>query len=245
MSAEERFSELHRVAQAAGRLVAAQHAGYVTAEDMTQEAILWLLEHPERVDNHTLPSGELHFKQLVGEVVTRRLSKVAQRERDESAGGSPEDRYAYSVRVVELVLPAVFEEQAPKAISYGQVYSTSDPAESGNFNALVIDVRTAIAAVCSSEDRKVLFTRALGGWTWAKFGDVLELSGETYRQRYWDALRRIVAYLNDGLVLDHSLDADVLEVALEDVPTSPYLAGDPDEDDWRTIGRDPYKEPDL
>lgn len=246
MSAEQDFSELYRVAQSAGRIVASQFSGVVTAEDMAQEAVLWLLEHPARVNHATLPDGSLAFKRLVNEVVTRRLIPLARKERAEVLGQDPEDRYTYAVRVIELVLPSVFEAHLPRAVAYSQEPGAgTDPAEGGNFTAMVLDVRRAIESVCDGEDRRVLFTRAIGGWTWAKFGEVYTRSGEHYRGRYHDALRRIATFLNDGVVLDDSTDAGSLEASLAQEPELPPLDGDPDEDEWRVAGKDHYREPEL
>lgn len=244
-SAEQDFSELYRVAQSAGRIVAAQFPGIVSADDMAQEAVLWLLEHPQRVEWRRLPTGQVHFKALVNEVITRRLIPLARRERAEVMGSDPADRYTYAVRMVELVLPSVFEEHLPQAVAYGQTYSATDPAERGNFTAMVLDIRRAIDKVCSAEDRKVLFTRAVGGWTWDRFGTVYSRSSEFYRVTYHSALRRIAQYLNDGVVLDDSEDAQLLATALEAEPIIPPLEGDPDEDDWHVAGKDPYRDVDI
>ena len=202
MTAEQNFAELYRVARAAGAGVAAQHAGFVTADDMTQEAVLWLLEHPRRVAHHRLPTGELHFNLLVAEVVSRHLSPLAQLERAEVTGGSLEDRYTYSVKVVELVLPAVFDPNfEPPLVPDGQPRAANDPSEGNNWRALVLDVTRAVSKVCSVEDKRVLFTRSVGGWTWARFGEAYTQSGESFRRRYKDALQRVAAHLNDGVVV--------------------------------------------
>lgn len=244
MSPEETWAELYKVAQYAGHIIAGKYSGVVDAEDMTQEGMLWLLEHPRRVEHYRLPDGTLHVRQLASEVITRHLAGVAHRERAEVLGVADEDRYAYSIKMVEVVLPHIFESVVPKSVEYGQGRGSTDPAERGNFQALVMDVRAAFDAVCSAEDRRILFTRAVGGWTWDRFGEVYERSGEYHRLRYHDALRRMAEYLSNGVVVESDPEADALLASLHAEPVAPALSGDEEEDDWRTAGRDPYKEPD-
>lgn len=243
MSAEEQFTQLWDIARAAARQVAPSHAGFTTEEDLAQEGILWLLEHPERVENATLPDGTLYHNRLVAEV-SRHLIKLARRERERAGQFSP-DRFAYSVQMVELVLPAVFDSnyRPPQLDAKGQPRGKSDPAALTNWQVLVADVRRAVEAVCDKTDRRILFARSVGGWTWAKFGEHYEHSGEWHRQRFHEAVRRMSEYLSDGVVVESDLESAAVAEALDDPALAPYLDGDPTEDDWHLIGKDPYREP--
>lgn len=245
---EQQFAQLYRVARSAARSVAASAPGVVDVEDLTQDGLLWLLEHPQRVEHATLPDGSLYFTRIVGEVA-RHLSGLIRNELALAGRLDPSDRYAYSVKVIDLVLPYVMDPVGsmapPVQVETGMPRSQSDPAESGNWHAMVMDLKTAVEKVCSLEDKRVLFTRAVGGWTWQHFGEVLPMSGETYRLRYWDAIKRIAIYLNDGVVLEDGPDDEAVEEALNPTPVAQRSGTDPDEDTWKVAGRDRYVEPEC
>lgn len=245
-ASEERFSQLYEIAQKAARLVAPNHVGFTTEEDLAQDGILWLLEHPERVERAALPDGTLFVNRLVGEVA-RHLTRLARKERERAGQFVNVDRFAYSAMMVELVLPGVFDPhyRPPQEDAAGRPRAKTDPAALTNWQTLVADVRTAIEAVCDNVDKRILFARSVGGWPWAKFGENYEHSGEWHRRRYHSAVRRISEYLSDGVVVDEDDESLAVAEALEDTGTAPYLDGAPDEDDWHLVGRDPYREPDY
>lgn len=242
MSAEDHFTQMYAVAGSAARTVASTYNGFVTVEDLQQEGVLWLLEHPERVENHTLPDGTIHFTGLAFELISK-LVRTARREK-ERAGAVQVERYAYTVRMVELVLPGVFDPtyHPPQTIEGGMPRAATDPASLTNWQAMVADVRKAIDEVCSLLDKRILFTRSVGGWTWAQFGEVYEHSGEWFRLRYHEALYAIAAVLSDGVVMESDGEADAVADALDPTPTAPLCDGE-DEDEWHLIGKDPYREP--
>lgn len=241
MNAEDRFSELYRVAQFAARKV---RSDFADVDDLTQEAMLWLLEHPKRVDHALLPDGTLFTQRLASEVIEKSLIPYAQAQERQSSGVEPEVQYLYSARVVEIVLPAVFDRdyRPPFLEQSDRVTTTADPTTADNWTAMVVDVARAVAAVCSTADRQVLFSRSVGGWTWDRFAAVYTMSSETYRLRYHDALRRIVLFLNAGEVADSSEDGELLADAMAH-GVSPQRR--PMRTDWDVAGRDPYREPDI
>lgn len=242
MTAQTNFGQLYRVARGAAKALTPIAHGVVPQDDLVQEGVLWLYQHPERVEHATLPTGDLYYSQLVAEAA-RFLAGVVRAERQQAGVFDPEDRYAYSVRMVEIVLPSVFDRNyEPPRPPDGMPRGHGDPAEGGNWQAMALDVKRAVLEVCSDEDRRVLFARSVGGWTWAQFASTFSHSGEFYRQRYMAALRAVCAFLNDGVVLDTTEDAEALADALDPTPVAPALAGDPGEDSWHTIGKDPYRE---
>ena len=243
-TAEQQFTQLYDIARTAARQVAPAHQGFTTEDDLAQDGILWLLEHPERVGRATLPDGTLFFNRLVGEVA-KQLVRSARKERERAGQLVREDRFAYSVRMVEIVLPAVFDSnhRPPQLDTRGMPRAETDPAALTNWQVLVADVRRAVEAVCDAVDRRILFARSVGGWTWAKFGENYEHSGEWHRQRYHEALRRISAHLSDGVVLESDLETEAISEAMDDPELAPYLDGDSTEDEWHLIGKDPYREP--
>ena len=243
MTPEEQFAELFPIAKAAARAVYGGNQDYVDVDDLTQEAMLWLLEHPKRVEHAHLPNGGIYWPRIVAEVC-KVLNAYVGKERLEAQGYGPIEHYTYSAELVELVLPGAFDPTyRPRGHdSSDRVTTNSDPATGDNWSAYVADVKRAIDAVCSTEDRKVLFTRSVGGWTWAKFGSVYTASGESYRLRYHAAVDRICVFLSGGEVLEDSPDAGAVADALSTVP---HVVRAQAHTDWNVAGKDRYIEPDL
>lgn len=227
MNPEERFAQLHEIAQIAACAVNGVHYDYTDVEDLSQEGILWLLSPAgqKRVKSCSFPDGSIHRNQLIANVIERALMPLVKAERKHALGFEDPDP-AYSEKMVELVLPAVFDPhyELPKQV---QERVQTDPASGNNFAAYVTDVKRAVDTVCSLDDRRVLFTRSVGGWTWAHFAAVYsDRSDEWYRLHYKDALTRIVAFLNAGVVLVSSDDADALEAALSEPAIGRYKEQD-------------------
>lgn len=242
MTPEEQFAELYRIAHGAATAISTSNAGFVTFDDMRQDAMLWLLEHPSRVEHNRLPDGTLAYQRLVSEVC-RPLVTIAQRERREALGYDPGDDYKYSTRLIMLVLPAVFDPdyRPPGLDGSDKVATTSDPAAADNWTAFVADVKRGIDAVCSASDRQVLFTRSVGGWTWREFEERRKYGKDYYRDRFFDAIERICTFLNAGMALPDSPDAGALADALAGaVPPRRSVTTD-----WDAAGKDRYIEPDL
>ena len=243
MTPEEQFAELFPIAKAAARAVYGGNQDYVDEADLSQEAMVWLLEHPKRVEHAHLPDGGIYWPRIVSEVC-KALNAYVERERRATRGYDPIEHYKYSARLVELVLPGAFdpEYRPPGLDTSDRVTTTSDPAAGDNWTAFVADVKRGVEAVCSKRDRQVLFTRAVGGWTWTEFGQRLALSDESYRLRYHAAVDRICVFLNAGTTLPDSPDAGALADAF--AGTAPVVRAQA-HTDWDVAGRDRYVEPDL
>jgi len=243
MTPEEQFAELFPIAKAAARAVYSGNQDYVDMDDLTQEAMLWLLEHPKRVEHAHLPDGGIYWPRITSEVCAV-LNAYVGKERLEARGYEPFEHYKYNARLVELVLPGVFDPtyRPPGLDNSDRVTTNSDPAAGDNWATFVVDVRRAVKAVCSKQDRQVLFTRVVEGWTWAEFGERRPQSEISYRRRYHAAVDRICAFLSGGEVLEDSPDAGAVADALSTVP---HVLRAQARTDWDVAGKDHYVEPDL
>src|SRR5665647_3078528 len=95
MTPEEQFAELFPIAKAAARAVYGGNRDYVYVDDLIQEAMLWLLEHPKRVEHAHLPDGGIYWPRIVSEVC-KVLNAYVGKERLEAQGYEPFEHYAYS-----------------------------------------------------------------------------------------------------------------------------------------------------
>lgn len=183
--------ELLRAVRRAADHVHKSNREYTTLEDLTQEAHLWLLEHPGRVTHNTLPDGSVNQNRLTAELV-RHLIRVAETERTETLGLSPTppaEQVGYTRPWVELLLPAVFiPGWRPEGVE-----DAGDPGDS--WRVMVTDLSRAVAGLGQAE-RDLLFTRVVGGWSWRKFAEVGEGCRETWRCRYHRVVDKLVGVLN-------------------------------------------------
>ena len=92
MTPEEQFAELFPIAKAAARAVYGGNQDYVDVDDLTQEAMLWLLEHPKRVKHAHLPNGGIYWPRIVSEVC-KVLNAYVGKERLEAQGYEPFEHY--------------------------------------------------------------------------------------------------------------------------------------------------------
>lgn len=240
MNAEERFSLILSIAKRAARRMRSKS---VDLDDLTQEATLWLLEHPGRVDRCVLPDGNYYYPQIEAEVITGCLVPYVERESVFFYRRDTEADYRYTPKVVELALPGVFDSQYRPPFLQGddKVTTTKDPTTVDNWTCFVADVSRAMSVVCSERDKKLLFARSVLHWTFSDCAREWEMSEKTYGMQYRDALSAITTYLNSGIEALAENDGEILDDAVNGPPPTqradfPIL--------WTAAGRDPYREPD-
>lgn len=192
--------------------VANRYRHIVDKEDLMSEAWVWALSHPRMVreifrdvdeaDQRTLTSALRRF----GRKVEKVMEKVARAERAERTGYRPEDEYFYTIPLLETVLPALFITElrhVPPVVEKQEGKSNQDPAESGNWNVLILDVERAYnACELTLQERTALFLRYGVGLTEEKAGAEMHMSRYVLRDIAHGAMRRIAFKLN-GIVPDN------------------------------------------
>jgi hypothetical protein len=81
---------------------------YWMVEDLTQEGMAWLLEHPQRVRNATGPTGRVNGKNLRAEIRRHIIATGADRAPGETVGVTRTDP-PYSPGKVGILLPGVYD----------------------------------------------------------------------------------------------------------------------------------------
>jgi hypothetical protein len=113
-------------------------------EDLTQEGILWLLEHPGEIEAASDRDGKPYTSRLVGRI---RMHYV--RSGMDASGEDPFIDKRYTPEMVALAFPAVYDpEYAPfrERTEAGERFAKKDAAEGNNWLAIVADVSSAIDA---------------------------------------------------------------------------------------------------
>lgn len=134
-------------------------------EDLTQEGILWLLEHPGEVEAARDRSGKPYTSRLVGRIRMHYVQTGM-----DKAGEDPFIEQKYTPDMVALAFPAVYDpEYVPfrEKSEAGERFARKDPAEGNNWQAVVADVSSAVDA----------YGRVSEGIRWVWMHEVL---GESY-----------------------------------------------------------------
>lgn len=194
---DENFAGASSVSLSAARAVKRR---YPTADtdDLTQVGLMWCIEHPRK------------FREYVDNFEDRKLYKAlynymsnyARSERAKYHGYSLEDEVFYSKRMLKGdgrrpgLLHYVFDRsswESPPAPD-GAGRRTGDPAEGGNWLALMCDVDRAVQTL-SSDDRTLLTEHFLFEVTYEALGRRIGVS-KTTAAKYVD---RAVARVQDAL----------------------------------------------
>jgi RNA polymerase sigma factor (sigma-70 family) len=178
----------------AAREVARQFAGYVSLEDMQQEALLWALSNPRKVSEYIGDEDKKQGSRMLYASVRNRLRWVAVREKAARVGYSPADLAWYSVEQIEKeLLPCVFDPEKwaspPKDGEDLGVRSTADPAHGNGWMAMLADVADAMGKL-PYETRRMLelkfredwSQRAIAGWFGIAESSVSERLDRAYRK---------------------------------------------------------------
>jgi DNA-directed RNA polymerase specialized sigma24 family protein len=172
---------------------------YVQREDLVSEGWVWVLSHPGRME-HLAEDSEENPKRATYRL--RRDLRIAmqiyaRREKAHRVGYAPEDEYFYDRAILEMVLPGVLnDDPEPPELGPGDRRAGSDPAEGGNWLALVADVTSAWeGADLSADERKAALLRHRDGLDFDAVGAALGVSSSEAHRLYSRAERRIVEQL--------------------------------------------------
>jgi hypothetical protein len=165
-------------------------------DDLTQEGVLWLLEHPQRLSR---VEGEdvRNTSQVVAEI--RRHFVTTGVDRPPGAVEDPADGREYTPDMVALIFPAVYDpEYTPfrEQDEAAERFSERDPSEANTWLAMVADVSAALDAYGRKSDNvRYVFRHEILGETFEDIGVAEGVSRETARRRHADVL----AWMSDWL----------------------------------------------
>lgn len=186
------FDALYTVAQRAGRRIGGRNSEWVSVSDAVQEAMVWLIEHPERVERATT-NGVVNRPRIYAEVAWH-LVEWVNRERRQH-GYHPEDHQRYTAGMVEAILPFVWGPLSKPQSDGNGGGGSADPAVGGDWLALQLDVTRGLALLDKTQ-RAVLLMRFGQGEQWATVAATVGLTVEGARKRARRAVTTIVRFLN-------------------------------------------------
>ena len=160
------------IVAAVSRNLSRRFRGYITFEDVTQDAYLWLLERP-KLHVEWLDQGKDGEKYL-HKSLRRHCEREARRAKADRLGTKISDEYFYDVGRLADILPFIFNTEdwgeMPQQVETDRVSGTREPAEGGNWLASVVDVKAAYEAQ-PVEYRRVLMRYYHDEWSFQQIAE--------------------------------------------------------------------------
>jgi len=197
MSHDEFIASVEEYVRPAAASVARRYRAHVSYADLAQEGFIWALNHRGTIRSR-LEDGKRGQYRLIAQLAGH-MQKVARQEKASKAGYSPDDEVFYSQGLLEMALPAVWDESymlrppmEGERIVTGR--STADPAAGNDWLATTVDVRRAWEnADLTSQQRDAMALRYHPAFrlTVAAVADAMGTAKSTASDRLNGALRAL------------------------------------------------------
>lgn len=136
--------------------VGRRYRGYTDMADLRQEGWFWIQEHPNRVQDYLDSEEPGKAAWQLNRDLRSVMERYARADRAAYIGYDPEDEQFYGSGLIGLVLPSVVDGSAPKPEPGENTKRSGDPAESGEWEAMVADVRSALASLSERQHYAVV-----------------------------------------------------------------------------------------
>lgn len=184
--------------------------------DLSQEAWLWLYDHPARVERDADKPKTASWR--LTRDLGAHLGDICRREKAQALGYKPEDEYRYGKAMVALALPAAIAGTTePPTFVREEIAKRTDPSEGGNWMALLADMGMAWEHADLTEQQRELLTdyycREL---TQSEIADAIGSTQQAVGGRIRAATAKVVDYLGGPAAQD--LDEDWIDTRLRERP---------------------------
>jgi DNA-directed RNA polymerase specialized sigma24 family protein len=181
--------------------VARKYKGYAEESDIRQEcyafAAVKYTQHKELLDEPDTEKRKANERRI-GWQIKRVAERYARKEKAAKSGYQITDEAYYETTTIAKLLPFVISsivtgkplEQGQQMVDDGQPKKQSVPAESGNFLAILIDIKKAYEAL-EIEDREILSKRYFDNHTLEQMAQYLECAISTADRRIEKSLLKL------------------------------------------------------
>lgn len=183
------------------KVVGRRFKGYVDESDLRQECYLFAaskaVAHKELLDE---PNTEVRVanERRIGWQIKRVAERYARKEKATKVGFQVGDEAYYETTTIAQLLPFVISsiisgkplEQGQQLVDDGQPKKPSAPAESGNFLAILIDIKRGYLLL-DLEDREILSKRYFEEHTLEQMAQFLECAVSTADRRIEKTLGKL------------------------------------------------------
>lgn len=171
---------------------------HMQLDDLVQEGRIWALQHPGRMRGFLYDENPKRGWARMTRTFDAVMGKVARVEKAHREGYDPDDEYFYTLAILELCLPALWDEHlrrhgpAREDETGTRTTGRRDPSEGNSWVALVADVQSAWDAVdLSGRDRAMLRARFENGASFADLGRAFQVATSTAQQTVRRSLRKL------------------------------------------------------
>ena len=183
------------------RQVARRFKGYAEESDIRQEcyafAAIKYTQHKELLDEPDTEKRKANERRI-GWQIKRVAERYARKEKASKAGYELADEAYYETVSIAQLLPLIIAsivtgkplEQGQQLVDDGQPKRPSAPAESGNFLAILVDIKKAYLAL-EIDDKNILSKRYYEDHTLEQMAQYLECAISTADRRIEKALLRL------------------------------------------------------
>ena len=183
------------------KVVAKRFRGYVEESDLRQECYLFAAgKNNQFKDLLNEPDLEVRKQneRKVGWQIKRAAERYARKEKAAKLGYQVNDEAFYKGATISQLLPSIIGsvltgkplEQGQQLVDDGQPKKPSSPAESGNFLAVLIDIKRAYLLL-PLEDREILEKRYFAEHTLEQMAQYLECAISTADRRIEKSLGKL------------------------------------------------------
>lgn len=184
------------------KVVAKRYRGYVEESDLRQECYLFAAsKHNQFKDLLNEPDLEVRKQneRRIGWQIKRAAERYARKEKASKLGYQVNDEAFYKGATISQLLPSIIGsvltgkplEQGQQLVDDGQPKKPSSPAESGNFLAVLIDIKRAYLLL-SLEDKDLLERRYFHEHTLQQIAQYLECAVSTADRRVENAFNKLI-----------------------------------------------------
>lgn len=138
------LEEAETCIRVAASQVSRRYRGYLSFADLMQEGNIWVLKHPKTV-RERLDDGRRGSRRLTGQIA-KHLDRLGRHEKAASLQYSPDDEAFYSVAMIEMFLPVIWDESLltnPPVTEEVGGKSVADPSAGNNWLVGALDVKKA------------------------------------------------------------------------------------------------------
>ena len=187
------------------KVVAKRFRGYVEESDLRQECYLFAAgKNNQFKDLLNEPDLEVRKQneRKVGWQIKRAAERYARKEKASKLGYQVNDEAFYKGATISQLLPSIIGsvltgkplEQGQQLVDDGQPKKPSAPAESGNFLAVLIDIKRAYLLL-SLEEKDLLERRYYHEHTLQQIAQYLECATSTADRRVEHAFNKLIEHL--------------------------------------------------
>ena len=187
------------------KVVAKRYRGYVEESDLRQECYLFAAgknnQFKELLNEPDLEVRKQNERK-VGWQIKRAAERYARKEKASKLGYQVNDEAFYKGATISQLLPSIIGsvltgkplEQGQQLVDDGQPKKPSSPAESGNFLAVLIDIKRAYLLL-SLEEKDLLERRYYHEHTLQQIAQYLECATSTADRRVEHAFNKLIEHL--------------------------------------------------